>query len=110
MNDLDIQFDAVACQFLAGQLKGRHQSRLPGHATAQSSALAGVKAEDGQFGVEAAAVSWALAFAWQRGAVKGGKPQDESAQQADTTAARFALAEGAAGLFYFFWAASPQAG
>src|SRR5262249_53349619 len=81
-----------------------------GHGPAQGSGGGGVKAEDGQFGVEAAAVSWALAFAWQRGAVKGGKPQDQPAQQADTAAVRFALAEGATGLFYFFWAASPQAG
>ena len=34
---------------------------------------------------------WVLAFARQRGTVKGGNPQDESAQQTDTTAARLAV-------------------
>lgn len=68
-----------------------------------------VKAEGGQFGVKAARVFLAaLASAGRGGTIKGRDAQDEPAEQADTTAACFALAEAAAGLFYFFLAASAQ--
>jgi hypothetical protein len=70
-----------------------------------------VKAEDSQFGVEAAAVlASALAGAGRWGAVKGGNPQDEAAEQAYAASARLRGAEGSVGLVYFFFAASAQAG
>ena len=70
-----------------------------------------MKAEDGEFGVKATAVfAAALGGAGRRGAIKGGDPQNEPAQQADTTGACFATAQRSVGLLYFFWAASAQAG
>lgn len=73
--------------------------------------MAVLKAEDGQFGVKAASVFLeALASAGRGGAIKGRDAQDEAAEQADATATCFTLAERPAGLFYFFWAASPQTG
>jgi len=73
--------------------------------------LALVKAEDGEFGVEAAFVLLGVAFAIarRRGAIKGGNPQDESAEQADAAGASFGTAEGPIRLVYFFWEASTQA-
>lgn len=73
--------------------------------------MAMVKAEDGQFGVKAARVFLAaLASAGRGGTIKGRDAQDEPAEQADATGSCSTLAEGPTGLFYFFLAASAQAG
>ena len=73
--------------------------------------MAVVKAEDGQLGVKAAGVFLAaLASAGRGGTITGRDTQDEAAEQADATATPFALAEASGGLFYFFLAASAQAG
>jgi 6-phosphogluconolactonase len=63
--------------------------------------LAVVKAQDGQLGVKAAAVSLAaLASAGRGGAIQGPDAQDEAAQQAEAPATCFALAEAAAGYVF----------
>jgi hypothetical protein len=70
-----------------------------------------VKAKDGQFGVEAAAVfTAAFAGVGRWGAIQGGYPQDESAEQAYAACARLGGAERSVGLLYFFFAASAQEG
>jgi hypothetical protein len=70
-----------------------------------------VKAKDGQFGLEAAAVfTSALARAGRWRAIKGGDPQDESAEQAYAAGACLRGAERSVSLLYFFFAASAQAG
>jgi hypothetical protein len=58
-----------------------------------------VKAKDGPFGVQAAAVlASALAGARRWGAIKGGNPQDEPAEQAYTAGACLGGAERSVGL------------
>ena len=70
-----------------------------------------MKAKDGQLRVEAAAVlASALARAGRWRAIKGGNPQDESAEQAYAAATCLRGAERSVGLLYFFFAAAAQAG
>ena len=108
---LDAQPQAAPGEFLTGQLEGRHQGGLAGDQAGQGGALAVVKAEDGQFGAEAA-FGFALALAtpglW--GAIQGGHPQHQPAEQADAAGTSLTLAKGPVGLFYFFWASAAQAG
>ena len=70
-----------------------------------------VKAEGGEFGVEAGAVGAAcFAVGGCRGAIKGGDPEDQTAEELEAAGACLAGAEGSARLRYFFFAASAQAG
>jgi hypothetical protein len=111
VNHLDVQIQAAPGQFLTGQLEGRHQGRLPGDQAGQGGASTLVNTEDGQFGEEPATLfaSGLLARAGGWGAIKGGDPQNEAAEQADAAGASFGTAEGPIRLVYFFWEASAQA-
>ena len=93
MYDLDVQRRPADGQFAPRDLVGRQQGTLATDQTDQGGTAAFGKAQDRQFGVQAApflAASFARAFAWPT--VECADKQDQSAQQAQRQRAFLGLA------------------
>jgi hypothetical protein len=95
----DVQIQAAAGEFAAGQIEGASQDALTGHGADEGCAVAVIEAEGGQFGIEATAGrATAVARAPARAAVESSNPENQAAKQTDTARARLALAQGTLGL------------